>query len=877
MSLYSYKLIKDTEDRPVTKYTRQELEQLTTLQLRDICYKEKLVKGIANSLDRTGFIQTILQFRGSNEDYLIRRNDVTGNTNLKNFLAKKLGESLSDYGKIKQPAKLIFYEDLAVGKRDQYMVETEGLVAESNVLLVDEQYKLRGIFHLIPDEEKKNRYYLCTSGLSEIGEVHNRNFHLLYFDETTSKYLYNLYYQKQDIFENTINYYDIPINNIEIRPLETTSAVLAIDFGTTNTTAGVFLDENYVKSPNENDIANGTIKLNEINYLLFKNTANEKEDDSWLLPTIVSVRDCSSKQGIQFDFGYDAIKHINWTNHCSVASVFHEIKRWVGSYEQMEKVTDYNGNTTEVMRGDVITAYLEHVIHVAEHQVKCRFSKLHISSPVKLKQQSLDMFVQLLPEYQIETEHALDEGIAVLYNTIAGQIERESFVDGESYQALVIDCGGGTTDLSSCVFQIKNGELAYQIDINTTFENGDINFGGNNITYRIMQFMKIAFANYYSGRSDITHIDALFPFPSVEVYRRIDEQGSEKVYQLLEKRYAEVEKIIPTRFKDYEHQSSEAYQMVKANYHFFWRIADEMKKEFFRKTGIQRSTFHDKGLKKEESDLKITIVDSWRFAMNDGGKLRYEYELPRVVFNINEIQTLIKGDIYAVVKKFLEGFFEDGSLQDYSIIKLTGQSCRIDVFRDALKEFVPGRYIDFRQRENSLMDLKLSCLSGVLRYINAKKTGYVRATITNSAPITPYSIIAYKHNKEEHLLIAKLEQINQVSGFISRYIDVQDMEFFLRNSNDETVFKHIYRNDQVNYTPITYEDVNTVYQENIAQDEVDTIADGVVKFFVFASDEKWGFYVLPIARRNGQLLLGERQFFSFESDAWELNFFDGVK
>ena len=95
------------------------------------------------------------------------------------------------------------------------------------------------------------------------------------------------------------------------------------------------------------------------------------------------------------------------------------------------------------------------------------------------------MFKHILPEYEIECEYALDEGLAVLYNTIAEQIETNNFLDGEEYKALVIDCGGGTTDLSTCKFRIRDGHLSYKIDIQTTYENGDTNFGGNNITYRI--------------------------------------------------------------------------------------------------------------------------------------------------------------------------------------------------------------------------------------------------------------------------------------------------------------------------------------------------------------------------------------------------------
>ena len=79
----------------------------------------------------------------------------------------------------------------------------------------------------------------------------------------------------------------------------------------------------------------------------------------------------------------------------------------------------------------------------------------------------------------------LDEGVAVLYNTISTLIKEKQYQDGETYRALIIDCGGGTTDLSSCRFRITDRRVAYQIDIATAYENGNTDFGGNNLTYRV--------------------------------------------------------------------------------------------------------------------------------------------------------------------------------------------------------------------------------------------------------------------------------------------------------------------------------------------------------------------------------------------------------
>ena len=111
------------------------------------------------------------------------------------------------------------------------------------------------------------------------------------------------------------------------------------------------------------------------------------------------------------------------------------------------------------------------------------------------------MFTELLYDYDIDTKHMLDEGTAVIYNSIHNMIEKKRYYPGEQTQALIIDCGGGTTDLASSRFIIDNDNVSYKVNIETTYENGDTNFGGNNITYRIMQYIKIMFAAHYAHRN----------------------------------------------------------------------------------------------------------------------------------------------------------------------------------------------------------------------------------------------------------------------------------------------------------------------------------------------------------------------------------------
>lgn len=882
MSKYSYKLYTNnrlTEKKYMT-YTHVELLELTTFQLRNICYKEKLVTGLVNNLTRDDLIQTILRYRGTEENLLIKDKKEGGFERIEAALQAYLQTPLSDNGEIKIPAKMTLYSGLKMDERDQYYVKTGGLLAESNVFLINEHFELCGIFNILKNQTSPNQFYLATEEAIGIRETNNKNYSFIFLRKQDSEYLYKSYYQENPLPPTNLHYYKVPVPDLEIKQLETTKAILAIDFGTTNTTAGVYLDRDYVSSPCSQDLLNQRIQLDSINFVSFPDSMHH---DEWVevVPTVLSVADCSNPDRPSYHFGYESLKVMKKNSYTSLATKFQGIKRWINNYAKLEEIMDANGNTALVPRSQILREFVLYVIRMAEHQFKCRFKYLHISSPVKLKTQFTEMFQSILPEYQIESEYALDEGMAVLYNTIANQIENNSFIEGKEYKALVIDCGGGTTDLSSCRFQIEDGHISYKIDIHTTYENGDTNFGGNNITYRIFQFMKIVFANYYSRGKNAYDIDTLINIPGKDIYRHVDEYGVATVYEQFEKIFLEAERVIPTRFKEYENRTRDEYLRVRNNYYFLWEMAEEMKKEFYRRTGILRSRFNSESDAQQDSDINVTAVERWSLSIVDNNQFQDIYDYPNVFFNIKEIDHLIKGDIYNIVREFLEQFYEEGTLNDYSIIKLTGQSCKIDAFREALKEFVPGRSIEFRQKAETIgkvPELKLACLRGAIRYLNARRNGVIEINMTNHAPVIPYAVSALTHNRQNKVLISYQERLNQIHGSISRPWGVSEVEFFLWRSDDTPSLKFIYFNNIENFVPVLYEQIESYYTaEKIPQEETDSIANGEIKFFVFAGENHWGFHVVPIARRDEQLLIGNKEFFAFETDLSELDFFDGQK
>ena len=892
MAGYSLHLDNSPVKQFTNTYHKKDLEEMTTYQLRDICTKEMIIKGIANPLNRYELIETILRYRGEKDALLIRRISEGGYERVSKLLEHKRGTRLNDEGTIHNPAKLVLYRDLDLTLYDRYHVGIDrskkndiskvviNHLVESNVLLVNESGEICSFLNLVSDGGEPEQYYLEKDGSQPILDHTNKFYYLMFFNKKESDIIYNAYYnleQKQNVI---LNYYLIPLVDLEIRDVENTEAILSIDFGTSNTTAGAYLDYGYITHHDSNDLLNGGIKLDDINIVQFLDTSRDRKTWVPMLPTMVCVADCRDVDDIEYHFGYKAQKDTRIKYYDETFSMFYEIKRWVNSYDQMQEIIDKNGNTMQVKRGNIIREYLLYVIRCAEQQFKCRFKHLHLTSPVKLKRQYNKMFSELLYEYDIDTKHMLDEGTAVVYNSIHNLISKKRFESGQEEAALIIDCGGGTTDLASCRFVIDNDRVSYKVDIETTYENGDTNFGGNNITYRIMQYIKIMFAAHYTNQETV-HIDDIIQVASEDIFRYVDEFGKDEVYRGLDEAYAAAENVIPTQFKNYENRTRDEYYMVKNNFYFLFDIADKMKKKFYASDGIVRNRFQS-SFEKEDEDLKITQIDRWNLVVRENGQLVYNHNFPDVVFNIKEMELLLKADIYSIVDKFLSDFYKNRMLDEFSMIKLTGQSCRIDIFREALKEFVPGKSIEFRQQtkgKNDISELKLTCVKGAIQYVNARKMGFTDVRLYYQMPAIPYSVSGYTHDNEEIMLIYCLDR-TQISGYLSRNCDIRQLELFLKDGSGNLKYRYTYDNRQTGYKQATYEEIienYSGYEECILQDDVDVIEENEVKFFVFAAKDQWGFFLVPIMRKDDWLWLGQDAFFEFENQNWEMSYFDGTK
>ena len=849
-------------------YGKADLELMTTYQLREICRKNKIMNGVVNPLDKEELIWVILRSRGKREELFISDPSPEGVRRLeKLFVECKLLQQ--DTENLRCNSILTAYRGLAVEPADAYTIPYRKQFADTNAFVMSEDGELCTILNLKAKQGDTERLYLTKCAEIEAHEAERKGYVLYCVEKNTSDELYRLYREEQPVVPEHLRIWRIPLIDFQVREPISLSLPMAIDFGSVNTTAGVYLDTAYMeKAGRMAGIL--ALKENEVNYTLF----DDSDSDSMLLPSVVGVKAVEAAD-YQLVFGRDALKLAAASYIDEGFCIFYDIKRWISDYEKEEEIVDRQGRRRWVSRTEILRRFFLYIIHKTENRFKCKVTQVHISSPVKQKYRFRRMFQSILPEYSINEQDMLDEGMAVLYNTISNMFLQKKAINDNFYEALVIDCGGGTTDLCSYRFCINDCRTSYQIEMETAYENGDTDFGGNNLTYRIMQLLKIEILRLCGLQTDASAAELLEQMDT-DVDRFVDEFGVREYYRRLDDAYEKAEEYLPTRFAEYERYNRNDYYKVKNNFYTLFDLAEQMKKMFYGRVGNLQVTVGTP--QKAEHCPKIPL-DKWKLSFREKDGLVTRKEIPDVTFNIFQIELLLEGEIYGIVRKFMEEMYESGRINEFSFIKLTGQSCKIDLFKDALKEFVPGKMIQFRKKANTAnadYELKMTCVDGALKYLRDKRYGMVDIRVSVTDAVIPYQVTAFTHDGREVILLNGTQDWKQ-AGCISRNLEELTLQMYLRDGDGEERYRFQYLCQPEKFTVQTNEEIRRAYGEFILQKDTDTIVNGEVKFFVWAVQEEWGYQVVPIYRKQDELYLGKPELYCFENDSWINSFYDGTK
>ncbi len=858
------------EKEPKKLYRQGELELMTTHQLREICRREKIVHGILNPLDKEELVHVILRYRGTREQLLVRQDDEGGRGRLEQMLASGRIRAVQDKS-LHIPSRLIVYEGRTMDERDRIRIPYRAAFEDTNAVLVSGGRTVCGIFCLRRCGEDREHLYVMKHKEVSCREADRKDYDLYCFSRQDSDRLFAAWHGQEDGMPEALTACRIPLMDVEVREPIALRMPLVIDFGSTNTTAGVYLDALYFESAKGAPFTEGFVK-DGIRHTMFE---GQKE----LMPSVAGVLAVEHGKA-EFVFGQAAV---DLSNACYVDegfSIFYDMKRWISDYGKEEEVTDREGRRTFLARREIIRAYLRHVITATEDQFKCRVGRIQASCPVKQKFLFQKLFREVLPEYAMEEDEMIDEGVAVLYNTISDMLAAGAVEMGRTYQALIVDCGGGTTDLCACRFRVQDDSVAYHIRIDTAYENGDTDFGGNNLTYRIMQYLKIrlveALAPLHGWTLPASTADILRGL-DLDIFRYVDTNGTRELYAALEGAYDAAEQWVPTRFKEYEGRSREEYFKVKNNFYLLFFLAEQVKKQFYEQAGVLRA-----GITSEtgqDPDIAWIRADKWKLSIQGPDGLRAARTFPKILFDLYEVGLLLRGDIYGIIRKFMEPFYLDDRIRDFSFLKLTGQSCKIDIFREALKEFLPGRMIQFKRKERDGAGdtgLKMSCVDGALKFMRDKRLGYAQVELYSDKPALPYTVSALTHTGREVELVNGFLR-GDGTGYVSRNLEDVTLQLFLKDTEGRVRYRFHFDCAPERFEEVTYEEIRQVHGSHILQKETDSIVNREIRFFVWKRCREWGYVIVPVCRRDERLYMGAEQFYPFEHEGWVKDYFDGMK
>lgn len=714
--------------------------------------------------------------------------------------------------------EIILYKDCDVVINDNFILRSDFDICPWAILQSDNKFS--GYFDII--NKNGHNYLTAFKENIDFNAIENASSHrLVIFDLKDKEAI-------QSGHKTQISGYTKDIK-ITVEKIKEMNSILCIDFGTSNTSVGTFVSE--AATPEEN-----------IQLVPFENVLKGDEVVN-ILPTVVFIDSCENKK-LKCKFGYEAQKYVADKNYFFKGSLFFEIKKWLLDIDKTEHVYGEDGSIADIPRKEILKEYLNYILRSTVNHFKCHFKRLHFSTPVRNKDIYINALKTILPDYEIiPSKFSIDEGVSVAYKVIADKIKdlktTSEVFDEKQVRTVILDIGGGTTDVVSYTYSLEKSRTTINLNLNIFPENCESNFGGNNITDRIFQYLKIKIGKYYKEQSTRNEINKLITLSSEEMLVQIDsEKSTDSIYKTLNESYAKVSEYFPTDYSFNEtYKTQNDKDLIKHNFYLLWNLAEAIKKEFFQQTNIYTIPLYAKDSDKAKEKLPMNgILNNISFAIAEDGQLKLRNEKPQIELALEEIRTLIYADIYNLLRKILSDIYNNIP-QVYNTIILSGQTCKISLVYELLKEFIAGRKLrnsDFKKSENS-NSKKINCIKGQILY-----TGHLmRGTIT---PKLKYNSAAIKHS-------VKIDNIEEIPFLDSKHVNIYPVPMFTMITDmkiydcDGNFIKHEKYNysSEENTTPITSEEIKKKFSQIYAEQIDEQLRD-------ITEDTK---FIIPIPIKSG--------------------------
>ncbi|MCI0471681.1 MAG: Hsp70 family protein, partial [Candidatus Aminicenantes bacterium] len=240
--------------------------------------------------------------------------------------------------------------------------------------------------------------------------------------------------------------------------------ILAIDFGTTNTTAAY-----------EKDASTWFIPLDEI-----FSDPQKKE----LLASVIRYVRIKDDIPQEYVIGENARSLMIFFPRSTVMS----IKTRLGNKEKIKVwPAEKNSNPDEFTAVEITSHILERLKKMVENHLKKRVTSAVISHPSKFTHIQVQQLRTAFERAGIQVRDTIEEPNATAIDYIIENKEKTGKED--SYVIGVFDCGGGTTDITLITVQDSHEEAIRDINLKVLATDGDARFGGNNLTDIMMNIL----------------------------------------------------------------------------------------------------------------------------------------------------------------------------------------------------------------------------------------------------------------------------------------------------------------------------------------------------------------------------------------------------
>lgn len=134
MDRYAYTLKPGRTENETRTYSRAELELMTTFQLREICWRERIINGIQAPMDKDELVRQIMRFRGRKDSLFITEHSEEGTGRIEELLRTVRINRLQKA--LRGCARIVVYQGIAASCSDGLTIGYDSELVDTNALLV---------------------------------------------------------------------------------------------------------------------------------------------------------------------------------------------------------------------------------------------------------------------------------------------------------------------------------------------------------------------------------------------------------------------------------------------------------------------------------------------------------------------------------------------------------------------------------------------------------------------------------------------------------------------------------------------------------------------------------------------------------------------